>query len=182
MSAPKRFAYADPPYLGQGRKLYGKLHPDAADFDRPEAHRALIGRLVDEFPDGWALSASSPSLHTILPMCPPDVRVGAWVKPFASFKANVNPAYCWEPVIFTGGRKLGREVDTVRDYVSAPITLKRGTPGAKPDAFCVWLFNVLGMRPEDELVDLFPGSGAVTRAWQRWSGRPVEGDSQEALL
>lgn len=180
--AVMRFAFADPPYLGQGRKHYGHLHPHAADFDRLETHATLIDRLVSEFPDGWAMSLSSPTLRAILPLCPDDVRVGAWVKPFASFKANVNPAYCWEPVIWRGGRKLGREVDTVRDFVSAPIALKRGTPGAKPDAFCVWLFNVLGMQPTDEFVDLFPGSGAVTRAWLRWSGRPVPDDAQEALL
>lgn len=161
-----RFAYADPPYLGCGQKHYASHHPDAADYDDPETHRALIDRLVAEFPDGWALSLHTPSLRVLLPMCPADVRVMAWVKPFASFKPNVNPAYCWEPVIVRGGRKRTREQPTVRDFVSANITLQRGLAGAKPIPFCNWIFDVLGMDYTDELVDLFPGTGIVTTAWE----------------
>src|SRR5690349_16667498 len=120
-----RFAYADPPYLGCGR-LYADHHPDALDWDHASTHRDLINRLVEEYPDGWAMSLSSPSLRTLLPLCPADARVGAWVKPFASFKPNVNPAYAWEPVIWRGGRPFTRADDTVRDWVAASITLKRG--------------------------------------------------------
>lgn len=97
-------AYADPPYLGCGA-LYSAHHPDALVWDDPEAHRALIARLCDEFPDGWAMSCSSPSLKTLLPMCPDDCRVSPWVKPFAVFKPNVGVAYAWEPVIWRGGRR-----------------------------------------------------------------------------
>lgn len=154
-----KFAYADPPYLSCGH-----LYPERAEVD----HHALIVRLVEEFPDGWALSCHSPSLRTLLPLCPDDVRVMAWVKPFAIFKPNVNPAYAWEPVLVRGGRKRGRELSTVRDWVSANVTLGKGLVGAKPAAFCVWLFDVLGMRPDDELHDLFPGTGAVTQAWDAW--------------
>lgn len=60
--APMRFAYADPPYLGCG-SLYAKYHPDALIWDDPETHRKLIQRLVDEYPDGWALSASNLDLQ-----------------------------------------------------------------------------------------------------------------------
>lgn len=38
-------AYADPPYLGCGQRHYGTLHNDAAKYDTPEAHKALIDRL-----------------------------------------------------------------------------------------------------------------------------------------
>ena len=171
--AVMRFAYADPPYLGCARKHYGKCHADAGVYDTLECHAALVERLATEFPDGWALSLSSPSLRAILPLCPADVRVGAWVKPFAVFKRGVNPAYAWEPVIFGGGRKLksGRGVPTIRDWVSANITLRRGCPGAKPEQFCNWLFAVLGMQKGDVLDDLFPGSGAVTEAWARFQER-----------
>ena len=100
------------------------------------------------------------------------MRVGAWVKPFAAFKPNVNPAYAWEPVVFQGGRKRGRTEDTTRDWVSANITLQRGLSGVKPDAFSFWLFNLLGMERGDEFIDLFPGSGAVTRAWEHWCASP----------
>jgi hypothetical protein len=154
-----RFAYADPPYLAQARKHYG---PDAREVD----HDLLITHL-NEF-DAWALSLSSPSLRVILPMCPTDVRVCSWVKPFASFKKGVNPAYAWEPIIVRGGRKLGAAVPTVRDWVSAVITLKKGTSGAKPETFCFWLFEFVGLRASDEFHDLFPGSGAVSQAWEKW--------------
>ncbi len=162
-----KFAYADPPYLGMGVKMYGDLHPEAADWDKIETHRLLIDRLSAEF-DAWALSLSSVTLRTILPLCPEDVRIGAWIKPFASFKPNVNPAYTWEPVIFRGGRKRGRQEATVRDYVSVSITLMAGFPGAKPAAMCWWLFDFLGAEPEDEFHDLFPGSGSVQQAWRSW--------------
>lgn len=163
-----RFCYADPPYIGQAKAHYSH-DPRSAEVD----HAALIAGLVRDFPDGWALSLSSPTLRTILPMCPPTVRVMAWVKPFASFKPNVNPAYAWEPVIVGGGRKRGRKAATVRDWCAANITLKRGLSGAKPEAFCFWLFDVLGAQPGDELHDMFPGSGAVSRAWEKYLARSL---------
>lgn len=166
-----RFAYADPPYLGQGMKHYKEHHPEAGEWDSLKAHKGLIDTLVSDFPDGWAMSASSPSLRALLPLCPEDVRVSPWVKPFASFKPNVNPAYAWEPVIWRGGRKRDREAPTVRDWVSANITLEKGLPGAKPEKFCYWLFDLLGMEAGDELVDLFPGTGIVLRAWRSWQAQ-----------
>src|ERR1039458_305054 len=111
-----RFAFADPPYLGCG-KLYPE-HPEARAWDDLAAHRDLIGQLASDFPDGWALSASSTSLHAILPLCPPDVRVAAWVKPFAAFKRNVRVAYTWEPVILRGGRVCSRDgAPVTRDHL-----------------------------------------------------------------
>ena len=168
-----KFAYADPPYLGLGAKFYGDRHADAADCDSPEWHRALIERLCDEFSDGWALSLHTPTLRTILNMCPDDVRVGAWVKPFAAFKKNVTRAYAWEPIILRGGRKIPITQHTVRDWIEAPavkesITMRRGFPGAKPAAVTRWIFDWLNMEPGDEFVDLFPGSGAVGVAYLAW--------------
>ena len=166
-----RVAYADPPYLGLAAAFYGDDHAEAAVYDTLEGHAALIERLVSDFPEGWAMSLHSPSLRAILPLCPPDVRVAAWVKPFTSFKPGVNPAYAWEPVIFTGGRKRAREEVTVRDWCPASSALRRGFRGAKPDEFAFWLFALLGLMPDDEFWDLFPGSGAITRAWEQWRGQ-----------
>ncbi len=163
-----RFAYADPPYLGLAEKFYGHLHPAAADYDRPETHQRLIDRLCDEFADGWAMSLHSPALRTILPMCPPAARVMPWVKPFASFKPDVGVAYAWEPVIVMGGRRRTREQQTVRDWCAVNITLRKGFTGAKPAAFVHWLLDVLNAEPGDELHDLFPGSGAVSRVFAEW--------------
>lgn len=156
-----RFAYADPPYIGQAKKHYA-IDPLCAEVD----HCVLIDRLVTEYPDGWALSCSSPSLKQILAICPEGVRVMAWVKPFCAFKVNVNPAYAWEPVIVRGGRpRRNRAEATVRDWISESITLRKGLSGAKPVAFCYWLFDVLNLRPGDTLDDLFPGTGIVTKCF-----------------
>jgi hypothetical protein len=158
-----RFAYADPPYVNQAKKHYGH-DPNCAEVD----HEALIYRLVADYPDGWALSLSSPSLQKILNFCPPDVRVMAWVKPFCAFKANVNPAYAWEPVIVRGGRKRTREQPTVRDWLAESITLRKGLCGAKPKEFCYWIFDILNIEPGDTLSDLFPGTGIVARCFEEY--------------
>ena len=155
-----RFCYSDPPYVGQAQRHYQREEVD---------HAELIARMERDY-DGWALSASSPSLRYVLSLCPSTVRIAVWVKPFAIFKPNVNPAYAWEPVLFRPSpRKRSRKEPTVRDWVSANITLKRGLVGVKPEAFCFWIFELLGIQwSEDTLDDLFPGSGAVTKAWEKW--------------
>lgn len=149
-----KFAYADPPYIGMAHR-----YPEKREVD----HAELIGQIVDEYPDGWALSLSSVTLKIILPMCPDDVRVMAWVKPFAAFKVNVGVAYAWEPVIVRGGRKRTREQFTARDWVSVPITLRKGIVGAKPPQFCSWLLDVFNYQPGDTLDDIFPGTGIMGR-------------------
>jgi hypothetical protein len=42
--------------------------------------------------------------------------------------------------------------------------------GAKPAAFCRWMFDLLGAEPQDQFDDLFPGSGGVGRAWRYFRG------------
>ena len=160
-----RFAYADPPYLGCC-KLYEHYHPDGRCWDDLETHALLVARLVEDYPDGWALSLSSPSLREILPLTPTDARVAAWVKPFAAYKRNVRVAYTWEPVIVRGGRVSSRDgAPPTRDHLSEPITLKRGLTGAKPLRFNRWILDVLGyVDGEDDLVDLFPGTAGMADA------------------
>lgn len=164
-----KFAYADPPYLGWSQRYYAE-HPEAADYDDPETHRELIARLSADF-DGWAMSLHSPALRTILPMCPDDVRVMAWCKSFASYKPGVHPAYAWEPVIIRGARPRNRNETTVADFHVARITLERGLTGAKPESFVWWVLAALNVRSDDAFTDLFPGSGAVGRAWERWQAQ-----------
>jgi hypothetical protein len=160
-----RVAYADPPYLGQGARHYGR-----PEWDQVDRHAQLITQLVDEYPDGWALSASSPSLRVLLPQCPVDVRIAAWVKPFCAFKRGVRPAYGWEPVIFRGGRNRGAPVPakggrqlTPKDFHAASITLQTGLTGAKPESFCRWVLWLLNVQPGDRVDDLFPGTGVMGR-------------------
>jgi len=154
-----KMAYADPPYLGCG-KLY-KEHPDWAECDTIEFHAALIRRLELEYPDGWALSCTSGNLFDLLPLFSKRPRIAEWCKPFAIFKPNVNPAYTWEPVIFSGGRKGDRTRSTVKDHLACNITLKKGLTGAKPYAFCTWVLELLGFEEGDTLDDLFPGTGIM---------------------
>ena len=158
-----RYAYADPPYYGCGH-LYREHHADADAWDDLATWRHLIARLMDEYGEGWALSMTSGNLHDILPMCPRESRIAAWVKPFASFKPGVNPGYTWEPVVFYGGRRrTDKSEPTVRDYIATPITLRRGLTGAKPEPFCRWILDLLGFRRGDTLDDLFPGTGVMAR-------------------
>lgn len=167
-----RFAYADPPYIGQAKRHYG-----CAEV----CHVDLLERLYTEFPDGWALSCSTPSLGEILSLCdsirtihglPNDVRIAAWCKSFCAFKRNVRPAYAWEPVVFRGGRnpvngyratipeRNGKQT-TPKDFHVAPITLQKGLVGAKPESVCRWILELLNVQEGDEVVDLYPGTGVM---------------------
>jgi hypothetical protein len=164
-----KFAYADPPYFGKCGKFYSHHHPDGLCWDDLATHELLIKRLVSDYPDGWALSASSSTLQLILPLCPAGVRIGAWVKPFCVFKKGVRPAYAWEPVLFMGGRNKnhpppakGGKQTTPKDYLAEPITLRKGLTGAKPTKFCRWVLDLLGYVDGDILDDLFPGTGVMS--------------------
>lgn len=149
-----RVCYADPPYPGFARALYGMAEVD---------HAALIARLVAEY-DGWALSTSARALRDLLPLCPAAVRVCAWVKPIAANPRSRGIHNTWEPVLVMPARRLrpGR-----RDWLYAQPARRGGDlPGRKPLAFARWLFGVLGLRRGDTLVDLYPGTGIITRAWR----------------
>jgi hypothetical protein len=183
-----RFAYADPPYLGCC-KLYDHFHgDDGLCWDDIETHGLLVGHLMGDFPDGWAMSLSSTSLYEVLPLCPPSVRVAAWCKTFGAFKKGVRPAYMWEPVIFFGGRnpnaghphappEKGGKQNTPKDFYNhhdadallCPITLKKGLTGAKPEGFCDWVLDLLNVLPGDAVTDIYPGTGVMGRVIARRS-------------
>lgn len=172
---PLKLAYADPPYLGCCG-LYDHHHEEPwGCWDDVEVHKRLIAHLCDEYPDGWALSASSSSLQRLLPLCPEDVRIAAWAKSFCAFKRGVRPCYSWEPVIFRGGRNpsngyphrppaKGGKQTTPKDHIVAPITLKKGLTGAKPLAVCSWVLDLLNVQETDTVDDLFPGTGIMAEA------------------
>lgn len=165
-----RFAYADPPYLGCCR-LYDHEHgEDGRCWDDVSTHWDLILRLTENYPDGWALSCSTPSLRKLLHWTPDDTRIGSWVKPFHAYKKGVRPAYAWEPILYRGGRNKkppappkGGKAITPKDFVIANITLKKGLTGAKPPEVCNAILDWLNFQPGDELVDLYPGTGIMGR-------------------
>lgn len=162
-----RFAYADPPYLGTAKRYY----QDQPDYGGEVDHAALIASLGAGGYAGWALSASSRSLATLLPLCPPGHRVCAWGKPGGVPPATYGLHSRWEALIVVGGRRLR---PGVADWLLAQPARSWGSlPGRKPIAFCAWLFRCLGMVPGDELLDLFPGTGAVARAWRELSSNPI---------
>jgi len=167
-----RLAYADPPYPRQARRFY-KDDPNCAEVD----HKALIEMLADTY-DGWALSSSADlqSMQYIVPLLPEGTRVCAWVKPFASYKPNVTLAYAWEPIYIKPARKRPRSEKTMKDWVAANITLRKGLAGAKPWTVCDWLFDALGAERDDELDDLYPGTGIVTERWQVFTKQATQID------
>ena len=167
---PLRLAYADPPYPGNAG-----LYRGHRDYGGEVDHAALIDRLSGY--DGWALSTSASALPAVLRLCPPGVRVAAWhrgERPTTSWR----PLSAWEPVIYHGGREVDpasravRRVDSLVHGVSPMTTLPGRVIGAKPAAFCRWVFDLLGATPGDTLDDLFPGSGAVARAWAAFTADP----------
>ncbi|WP_338185619.1 hypothetical protein [Jatrophihabitans sp.] len=194
---PRRIAYADPPYPGMSRRYYAD-HPDfAGEVD----HGELIGRLSAEY-DTWALSTSAAALPAVLALCPPGVAVAAWFRGHRPHRRAASPLNAWEPVIYGGlirraqledvshvdeldppgftpplplgvAQDLPARVDALV-HVSRPrLTDPDRVVGAKPAAFSRWLFELLAAQPGDELVDVFPGSGGVARAWAVYTGARV---------
>lgn len=163
-----KIGYADPPYIGCAH-----LYKDHPDFDGEVDHAELIDLLEANY-DGWVLHAAA-TPHSMAVLAPLAAKYGArwmaWVKGFAAFKRNVSVAYAWEPVIVKPARKpvVSKRI-VMRDWIECPITLRRGLTGAKPEKVCHWAFEMVGARPDDQLVDLFPGTGAVTKAWETWRG------------
>jgi hypothetical protein len=165
-----RIGYADPPYIG-----CAYLYKDHPDFAGEVDHAALIERLERDY-DGWVLhAAATPKSMAVLAPIVEQIegaRWMSWVKGFAAFKRNVPVAYAWEPVIVKPARKpvVSKRL-TMRDWIDCPITMRRGLTGAKPEAVCHWAFEMVAARPDDELDDMFPGTGAVTEAWRTWRGK-----------
>lgn len=153
-----RLAYADPPYPGKAH-----LYSENTEVD----HAALIAKL--ETYDGWALSTWEPALRDVIALCPPSVRVLAWCRsnepPY-----HARPSRSWEPVLMMPARPASSDVRSFL-VAGAPIGYMQveGLTGQKPRTFCEWVIRCLGAdRDEDELVDIFPGTGIMGETWQAW--------------
>lgn len=158
-----RFAYADPPYYLQGKRLYGQHHEDAAVWDTKEAHIELVARLCDEYPDGWALSCNPADLRWLYSETPEKTRVCVYAKTFHQIRNKVSVQYAWEPLLLFGGRPQVEQRVMCRDWAPiAAIPKVRGLVGAKPVKFCEWVLDLLNFDPrQDEIDDLFPGTGVM---------------------
>lgn len=166
----RRFAYADPPYPGKAYLYRG--HPD---YGGEVDHAVLLSRLATY--DGWALSTSAAALPDVLALAVAQglrVRVAAWfrgARPHATARFPLNG---WEPVVYVPVASAGGHdrTDVLTHGVSPLLTLPGRVIGAKPPAFCRWIFDLVGATPTDELDDLFPGSGIVGKVWQAYTGQP----------
>lgn len=155
-----RFAFADPPYYSCGARYY-----NAPEWDQRQTHLDLIARLVDNYPDGWALSTRSADLRWQLPACPDDILVAAWTKPFSgSARQHVRIYRVWEPVIYRTTRRNTAIGQRTRDALITNPTRMIGLIGAKPPTFNRWILDLLGYVDGDQLDDLYPGTGSMAGA------------------
>jgi hypothetical protein len=87
----------------------------------------------------------------------------------------------WEPLLVVGGRELptGEPQDLldVLDYRGRYDSFPGALIGMKPPEFAVWMFRMLGAQAGDQLVDVYPGSGAVARAWDLYTATPTRPDT-----
>lgn len=181
-----RLAIADPPYLGRADRWYGAgrgsgrtraggatrgrngrkpdQHPDAARWDYPATHVELIERLTAEF-DGWAVAGHATSTALLLASAPAGAQLAIWGRPNA-IPGGARVINTWEPVVISVPRDR-RDRSTgmrTRDLLIAPVR-QQGFLGSKPPEWTRWVLDLLGYDPEeDEVTDMFAGSGAVTAA------------------
>jgi hypothetical protein len=170
-------AIADPPYppaiyrertVPRASRWYGQnqqsatdrpadAHPDAAEWDDPARHRALMAELTDTY-DGWALATPPDGLEVYRPL-PPGAHVAVWVK-LNSIPGPARIRSCWEAVIVYPARRSSRGIGVVPDVL---VCGQGGRfAGAKPARWTRWILAMMGHDPTDTVADLFPGSGEVT--------------------
>lgn len=169
-------AIADPPYLGRANRWYGSgrghaggigraaAHEAASDWDDPATHRALVTQLEAEY-DGWAIAASASSVQVYQSFLPADIRMCIWHKGNA-IPSGSRVAGQWEPVFIRvpSGRSGHGTGAAVSDVLNAGISYRHNYVGSKPYAWTHWVLDLLGHQPDDQVHDLFAGSGAVALA------------------
>jgi hypothetical protein len=184
---------ADPPYppfIGSGgrknraSRWYGTgqrsvkdrpadQHPEAADWDDPARHAALLVELLDTR-DGFAI-ATSPDGISAYGLLPAPMRIMAWIKPNAT-PGSHRLTSKWEAVLLypPAGRRSSRTSFGAMSDVLTASAPRRGFPGAKPIEWTMWVLDALSYDPfDDEVCDLFHGSGAVAEGVEAWIKREV---------
>lgn len=70
----------------------------------------------------------------------------------------------------------------VRDWLACARSMRKGTIGAKPAEFNVWLLDVLGYDPnEDTFTDLFPGSNGMAGVLMTYEAVPVTSQTKRKV-
>lgn len=177
---PMRFGIADPPYIGVAEKYYGEHDDYGGEVD----HGELVVRMLDEYPDGWGLCMSSKSILEVSGIITTLAPKSTW-KDFRWASWHKGPRNCvalhardsWEPFLVYRGRERRMEPAEKLDNTLVWGGRQHSHPGAlvgmKPAAFCEWAFRQLNAQRGDTMADIFPGSGAITRAWRYYAGEPV---------
>ncbi len=158
---------ADRWYSAAGPRTGGRpadLHPAAAEWNDPARHRALLAELVSTA-DGWAIACPMDAVAAVYPPLPAGTRILTWHKTNAiptghRIASSTEAVLVWPPA----DRRSSRGRGQVSDHLTAPAP-GGGFAGAKPASWTRWVLDALDYRPDvDTLVDLFPGSGAVSTA------------------
>lgn len=191
---PRRLAYADPPYPGLSRRYYGNHRDYAGEVD----HAELVAGLVAGYDAwALSTSARAlPMVLRLCPdsvRVGAWVRGGrphsTAAVPVSSWEPVIFGGAIASRRRATGVAAAGHD-DTSRDRHSTDdvaehrrdatrydslvhgVTVRATDPervtGAKPAAFARWVFELLDARPGDTLVDVFPGSGGIARAWDHY--------------
>lgn len=137
-------------------------HPEAAEWDDPARHRALLEQLRDQY-DGWAIATCLDGLDAYRPL-PPGARTLIWRK-LTSTRGGGRIANTLEAVIVQAHHtRRGRsELGQVPDFLQCEPPARSRFPGAKPPRWTRWVLDALGYDPQvDQVNDLFPGSGYVS--------------------
>jgi hypothetical protein len=97
---------------------------------------------------------------------PTGTRIGAWVRMNAQPGAH-RMRSCWEAVLLRppDSRISNRGPGMVPDVLVEPMPNHSTFRGAKPRRWVEWVLECMTYDPDtDEVIDLFPGSGAVSDA------------------
>lgn len=195
---PLRLAYADPPYPGLSRRYY-ESHPDyAGEVDHAEliaslsaaydgwalsTSAAALPEVLALCPPGTRVAAwhrgerptrSRGPLNAWEPVLYRGGRLHVGQACTTGSGCNRDASDVDERRVAIAGEHDASEISARRvDSLVYRPGVRSTDPGrvigAKPAVFCRWVFDLLGALPGDEFVDVFPGSGGVSRAWAIYS-------------
>lgn len=133
---------------------------------------AVVAKLNDEF-DAWAMILKVSDLRAVLPYCPSNVRVGAWIRTVEPGTTLANKRASWEPVIFMtrGIRKLSPGRKPWLDHHVEPYAPEKRIKGSRPPGVYAWIFEGLELKQRDSFVHLFQKDDRMTAAWKQWQVR-----------
>lgn len=128
--------------------------------------------------DGWAVSTSGkPGLRKAIAAFERaglDFEIGIWNRG-ARPQPNARVLNGFEAVLYSPARLVASRGSTTVDVLSWNPSARTGDPqavtGAKPGPWWSWVFALLGAKPGDTFVDVYPGSGGGQRAWRAYEER-----------